>query len=105
MAEATATFVLAKLSRLGVRHKSPSLQVAVAVCIVGLLAQRPTSFASSALTIARSLSDTFAGIAAGDVLPSGSPARRSPWQRIVPRSVAEPMLPPPARTRGQVGAG
>jgi glycerol uptake facilitator-like aquaporin len=69
-AEATATFGLVLLILLGVRKQSPGLPAAVAVYIVGAYwFTASTSFANPAVTIARSLSNTFAGIA-----PSNAPA-------------------------------
>jgi glycerol uptake facilitator-like aquaporin len=66
-AEATATFGLVLLILLGVRKQSPSLPAAVAVYIVGAYwFTASTSFANPAVTIARSLSNTFAGIAPAD---------------------------------------
>jgi len=66
-AEATATFGLVLLIVLGVRKQAPSLPAAVAVYIVGAYwFTASTSFANPAVTIARSLSDTFAGIAPVD---------------------------------------
>jgi glycerol uptake facilitator-like aquaporin len=63
-AEATATFGLVLLILLGARRGSPALPAAVAVYIVGAYwFTASTSFANPAVTIARSLSDTFAGIA------------------------------------------
>jgi glycerol uptake facilitator-like aquaporin len=62
--EVTATFGLVLLILLGVRRQSPSLPAAVAVYIVGAYwFTASTSFANPAVTIARALSDTFAGIA------------------------------------------
>jgi glycerol uptake facilitator-like aquaporin len=66
-AEATATFGLVLLIVLGVRKQSPALPAAVAVYIVGAYwFTASTSFANPAVTIARSLSNTFAGIAPAD---------------------------------------
>ena len=66
-AEATATFGLVLLILLGVRKQSPGLPAAVAVYIVGAYwFTASTSFANPAVTIARSLSNTFAGIAPVD---------------------------------------
>ena len=66
-AEATATFGLVLLIVLGVRKQSPGLPAAVAVYIVGAYwFTASTSFANPAVTIARSLSNTFAGIAPVD---------------------------------------
>jgi glycerol uptake facilitator-like aquaporin len=66
-AEAVATFGLVLLIVLGVRKQSPGLPAAVAVYIVGAYwFTASTSFANPAVTIARSLSNTFAGIAPAD---------------------------------------
>ena len=66
-AEAVATFGLVLLIVLGVRKQSPGLPAAVAVYIVGAYwFTASTSFANPAVTIARSLSNTFAGIAPVD---------------------------------------
>ncbi|MBV8409702.1 MAG: aquaporin [Alphaproteobacteria bacterium] len=70
VAEATATFGLVLLILLGVRMAAASLPAAVALYIVGAYwFTASTSFANPAVTIARSLSNTFAGIA-----PSDAPA-------------------------------
>jgi glycerol uptake facilitator-like aquaporin len=67
-AEATATFGLVLLIVLGVAKQAPGLAAAVAVYIVGAYwFTASTSFANPAVTIARSLSNTFAGIAPPDV--------------------------------------
>jgi len=69
-AEATATFGLVLLILLGVRKASAALPAAIAVYIVGAYwFTASTSFANPAVTIARSLSNTFAGI-----LPADAPA-------------------------------
>jgi glycerol uptake facilitator-like aquaporin len=69
-AEATATFGLVLLILLGVRHRSAALPAAVAAYIVGAYwFTASTSFANPAVTVARSLSNTFAGIA-----PANAPA-------------------------------
>jgi glycerol uptake facilitator-like aquaporin len=66
-AEATATFGLVLLILLGVRKGTPGLPAAVAVYIVGAYwFTASTSFANPAVTLARSLSNTFAGIAPVD---------------------------------------
>jgi len=66
-AEATATFGLVLLILIGVRRQLPGLPAAVAVYIVGAYwFTSSTSFANPAVTIARSLSNTFAGIAPVD---------------------------------------
>ena len=65
--EATATFGLVLLILIGVRKQSPGLPAAIAVYIVGAYwFTSSTSFANPAVTIARSLSNTFAGIAPTD---------------------------------------
>ncbi len=71
MGEAIATFGLLLLIVLGVRRASaPALPAAIACYIVGAYwFTSSTSFANPAVTIARSLSDTFAGIA-----PASAPA-------------------------------
>ena len=52
---------------LGAQRQSPSLPAAVAVYIVGAYwFTASTSFANPAVTIARALSNTFAGISPGD---------------------------------------
>lgn len=69
-AEAIATFGLVLLILLGVRKQAAFLPAAVAVYIVGAYwFTASTSFANPAVTVARSLSDTFAGI-----LPADAPA-------------------------------
>jgi glycerol uptake facilitator-like aquaporin len=66
-AEATATFGLVLLILLAARRQAPTLPAAVAVYIVGAYwFTSSTSFANPAVTIARSLSNTFAGIAPAD---------------------------------------
>jgi glycerol uptake facilitator-like aquaporin len=66
-AEATATFGLVLLILLGTRQKSPALPAAVAVYIVGAYwFTASTSFANPAVTLARAMSNTFAGIAPAD---------------------------------------
>jgi glycerol uptake facilitator-like aquaporin len=67
VAEAVATFGLVLLILLGVRHKSPSLPAAIAAYIVAAYwFTASTSFANPAVTVARALSNTFAGIAPAD---------------------------------------
>ena len=67
VAEATATFGLVLLILIGVRKAPAALPAAVAVYIVGAYwFTASTSFANPAVTIARSLSNTFAGIAPVD---------------------------------------
>jgi len=64
--EVTATFGLVLLILMGARRASPALPAAVACYIVGAYwFTSSTSFANPAVTIARALSDTFAGIAPG----------------------------------------
>jgi glycerol uptake facilitator-like aquaporin len=64
--EVTATFGLVLLIVLGARRAAPALPAAVACYIVGAYwFTSSTSFANPAVTIARALSDTFAGIAPG----------------------------------------
>ena len=66
-AEATATFGLVLLILIGVRKAPAALPAAVAVYIVGAYwFTASTSFANPAVTIARALSNTFAGIAPVD---------------------------------------
>jgi glycerol uptake facilitator-like aquaporin len=66
-AEVTATFGLVLLILLGVRRQSPGLPAAIAVYIVAAYwFTASTSFANPAVTIARSLSNSFAGIAPAD---------------------------------------
>jgi glycerol uptake facilitator-like aquaporin len=65
--EVTATFGLVLLILLGARRDSPALPAAVACYIVGAYwFTSSTSFANPAVTIARALSNTFAGIAPTD---------------------------------------
>jgi glycerol uptake facilitator-like aquaporin len=68
VAEAVATFGLV-LTILGtVRHRPASVPASVALYIVAAYwFTASTSFANPAITVARSLSDSFAGIAPGDV--------------------------------------
>jgi glycerol uptake facilitator-like aquaporin len=66
-AEATATFGLVLLILIGVRKAPERLPAAVALYIVGAYwFTASTSFANPAVTIARALSNTFAGIAPAD---------------------------------------
>ena len=66
-AEATAAFGLVLLILLGARRQSPALPSAVAAYIVGAYwFTASTSFANPAVTVARALSNTFAGIAPAD---------------------------------------
>lgn len=68
-AEVTATFGLVLLILLGVRHQKTALPAAVALYIVGAYwFTASTSFANPAVTLARSLSNSFAGIAPAHVL-------------------------------------
>jgi glycerol uptake facilitator-like aquaporin len=65
--EVVATFGLVLLIVIGVRRQLPALPAAVAVYIVGAYwFTSSTSFANPAVTVARALSDTFAGIAPAD---------------------------------------
>jgi glycerol uptake facilitator-like aquaporin len=69
-AEAVATFGLVLLVLLGARRQAPMLPAAVAAWIVGAYwFTASTSFANPAVTLARALSDSFAGIA-----PAHAPA-------------------------------
>lgn len=66
--EFIATFGLVLTILLTLRHKSDSVATSVALYIVAAYwFTSSTSFANPAITIARSLSDSFAGIAPGDV--------------------------------------
>ncbi|TAJ83477.1 MIP/aquaporin family protein [Reyranella sp.] len=66
-AEVTATFGLVLLILIGVRRRLEALPAAVAVYIVGAYwFTASTSFANPAVTVARALTDTFAGIAPTD---------------------------------------
>jgi glycerol uptake facilitator-like aquaporin len=66
-AEATATFGLVLLILIGVRKAPEKLPAAISVYIVGAYwFTASTSFANPAVTIARALSNTFAGIAPAD---------------------------------------
>jgi len=68
VAEAVATFGLVLLILLGARRQSPALPAAVASYIVGAYwFTASTSFANPAVTIARALTDSFAGIALNGV--------------------------------------
>jgi glycerol uptake facilitator-like aquaporin len=67
VAEAAATFGLVLLILIGVRKAAASLPAAVAAYIVAAYwFTASTSFANPAVTIARALSNTFAGIAPAD---------------------------------------
>lgn len=70
LSESVATFTLV-LTILGtLRSRPAAVPVAVALVIVAAYwFTASTSFANPAVTIARALSDTFAGIAPGDVAP------------------------------------
>jgi glycerol uptake facilitator-like aquaporin len=66
--EVTATFGLVLLVLVSVRHNASAIPYAVASYIVAAYwFTSSTSFANPAVAIARSLSNTFAGIAPGDV--------------------------------------
>ncbi len=70
VAEATATFGLLLTILAVLRHKPEAIPQAVALYIVGAYwFTASTSFANPAVTIARSLSNSFAGIAPSCVLP------------------------------------
>jgi glycerol uptake facilitator-like aquaporin len=70
IAEATATFGLLLTICALLRHKSESIPQAAALYIVGAYwFTASTSFANPAVTIARSLTNTFAGIAPNCVVP------------------------------------
>jgi glycerol uptake facilitator-like aquaporin len=68
LGEAVATFGLLLTIRLGLRHRPEAVPVLVAAWITaGYWFTSSTSFANPAVTIARALSDTFAGIRLTDV--------------------------------------
>jgi glycerol uptake facilitator-like aquaporin len=68
--EAIATFGLLLVILGTVRHRPQSVPASVALYIVAAYwFTSSTSFANPAITVARSLSDSFAGIAPGDVPP------------------------------------
>lgn len=68
LSEAVATFALVLTILGALRHRSEATPVAVALVIVaGYWFTASTSFANPAVTIARALSNTFAGIAPADV--------------------------------------
>jgi glycerol uptake facilitator-like aquaporin len=70
VAEAVATFGLVLVILLGAARKSPALPAVVACYITAAYwFTASTSFANPAVTVARALSDTFAGIA-----PASAPA-------------------------------
>lgn len=70
LAEATASFGLLLTILVLLRHKAEAIPQAVALYIVGAYwFTASTSFANPAVTLARSFSDTFAGIAPSCVLP------------------------------------
>lgn len=70
LAELIATFGLLVTIRLSARAPLPQLAAAVALWITAAYwFTSSTSFANPAVTLARSLTDTFAGIAPADVLP------------------------------------
>jgi glycerol uptake facilitator-like aquaporin len=69
IAEATATFGLVLTVRLVGNHRPAALPAAVALYITGAYwFTASTSFANPAVTLARSLTDSFAGIAPSSVL-------------------------------------
>ncbi|MBC2666603.1 aquaporin family protein [Novosphingobium flavum] len=68
LSEGVATFALVFTILGALHHRSENVPVAVALVIVaGYWFTASTSFANPAVTIARALSNTFAGIAPGDV--------------------------------------
>jgi glycerol uptake facilitator-like aquaporin len=68
--EATATFSLTIAILGALRHRPESVATAVALVIAaGYWFTSSTSFANPAVTIARGMSDSFAGIRPADVLP------------------------------------
>lgn len=68
LSEAVATFGLILTILLTVRHKPEAVPVSVGMYIVSAYwFTASTSFANPAVTIARAMTDTFAGIAPGDV--------------------------------------
>ena len=68
--EATATFALALTILGALRHRPQSVAAAVSLVIAaGYWFTSSTSFANPAVTIARTLTDSFAGIRAEDALP------------------------------------
>lgn len=70
ISEGVATFGLLLTILLGVRHKQASVPALVALWIVaGYWFTASTSFANPAVTIARALTDSFAGVRPGDIPP------------------------------------
>lgn len=70
IAEAVATFGLVLTIFGGIRHNPSAIPVTVGLYITAAYwFTASTSFANPAVTIARSLSDTFAGIAPGCIVP------------------------------------
>lgn len=70
LGEFVATFGLLLTILLTARHKPDAVATSVALYIgAAILFTSSTCFANPAITIARSLSDTFTGIAPGSVLP------------------------------------
>jgi glycerol uptake facilitator-like aquaporin len=70
LAETTAAFGLLTVIFGGLRHNPPAVPMLVGLYITGAYwFTASTSFANPAVTLARSLSNTFAGIAPGSVLP------------------------------------
>jgi glycerol uptake facilitator-like aquaporin len=70
IAEATATFGLLTVIFGCLRYNSSAIPAAVGLYIsAAYWFTASTSFANPAVTVARALSDTFAGIAPGSVLP------------------------------------
>ena len=70
LGETTATFALVLTILGAARHRPGAVAAAVALVITaGYWFTSSTSFANPAVTIARALTDSFAGIRAADVLP------------------------------------
>lgn len=70
LSEAVATFALVFTILMTIRARPEALPIAVALVITaGYWFTASTSFANPAVTIARSLTDSFSGIAPGGVLP------------------------------------
>ena len=69
-AEMVATFGLVLTILMGIRHRADAIPAMVALYITAAYwFTASTSFANPAVTIARTLSDSFAGIHYGDTLP------------------------------------
>ena len=70
LSEAVATFALVFTILMTLRSRPEAVPIAVALVITaGYWFTASTSFANPAVTIARSLTDSFSGIAPGDTLP------------------------------------